>query len=495
MTLLQLGRAARRRWLLVLVAVVLTELATVALTQGQAGWESAQYVSTGKLLLRPSNNTASVTALGERIEVSPSRSRATELWFLDFRHARQILESPQFLERVRRGLVGKMPDLTLDELRTRLLIYPSSLELQRLSQFHEVAQTEGEQELEEELEEQGVADVHTRRRLRMITLSASSNTPRSAEVLANVALFEFMAEARRRASRDYSTRREVLEELLKAAQANAQQANRALAPYMAVDDWGMSSALQRTLSSKSAVAGRIEARRATLAALERRIAEPAPDAVFVEDPEVRRQEQQFNRDQAIFLPDSPLLQLSRARLEAVRGVRAARYRAVLEEDLARQRVELEADLGILRALTEDVEDLRARLGSTAQHKQASRLRYDVAHWEQASLALVRQVYKARVEERQAEANGTLLVMYRPGLGTRAAQEATAGRWAAALVAMLPVGLFAGVVLAGGVDHLWRHRSPVRRIPRELGVPLLVTVPTFSAHRSKEWQAMKKQQGT
>lgn len=495
MTILALLRAVKRRWLLVLFAVVLTELGTLALTQGRPGFESAQFVSTGKLLLRPSNNTATVTALGERIEVSPSRSRATELWFLDFKHARQILESVPFLEKVRGGLSGKMQVLSLDELRSRLLIYPSSLELQRLSAFHETAQVEGEQELEAELEEQGEADVHTRRRLRMITLSASSNTAQSAQILANVALFEFMAEARRRAARDYSTRRQVLEDLLKAAQANSRQASRALAPYADLEDFGMTAALQRALSRKGSLGARITNRQASIAVLERRLTEPVPESLLTEGPAVSARQKQYESDALVFLPDSPLLKLSRERLAVAREQQAAQYRARLRDDLDRLRLQLAADEGVLRAASAEAQELSSQLGSTTQQKKASRLRFDAAHWEQTSLTLVRQVYKARVEERQAEANGTLMVMYRPGLGIRVALEGEKGTWAAALIAMLPVGLFAGTVLAGAVDYLWAHRSPVRRIPRELGAPLLVTVPTFSAHRSKEWQALKRTQGT
>ncbi|GMU52090.1 MAG: hypothetical protein AMXMBFR33_12360 [Candidatus Xenobia bacterium] len=499
MTLPELRRAIRRRWLLVLLTMVAVEyLVTMVrpdLLPGRAKLVVSSYVSSAKLLLRPTSPR--VTAFGRSLDVNPHDSETGELWFTDFRGVQEILEDAEFLAKVSQGC----PGYKAEDIRVRVFAYPSSIGLQDLSSIHEETAREGAVQALEGYEQQMAERLGKRkqRRLQLITLSVAETSPEKAERLARVAVDEFLVAARKRAAGEYTQRREQLEAMMlqNRRQTEAELKKfRQLGGAVAAENAALDGPLHKQLIALGARRAAVTIERATLAS---RLADlkasqqPNNTGVFPTYSYVVQKSQDHELEllalAKIYKPDDPILVDAQNRRNAFQAL----ITQASGDLLASEWSEAESSLrGLDRELARLEEEIAAIQRKIPNDTRASALRQSVLRlklWDATRLELIGATYRARLQERQAEAQGTLVMLQRPQLGSLAAgPRASSG---AALIAMLPVGFFLGVVLAGMVEKYYQVSYAADKIASQLGIELLAAVPGHPRGRSRSWLAWKR----
>jgi hypothetical protein len=483
--------------------LVVASCESLVVAMPKASWvpSSKVYTSVGKLLIRPVSSA--VIAFGQRVDVNPNQSLANQLWSIDFRFVREVLMDQGFLRSVLDRLSGRVPGMTPEILRSRIMAEPTVLSSEKMLEHFKAREkgTEGSDEGSDD-------SSGTRQRLQIISISATGETPEVARVLASSVMHGFLIEARRRSSEDYTRVRELLDAQLHTNQAQLARMDKSLlnltgtvsAQERSSEEAGVEQEIRLIETEKATIRGRVLqleqqvrlARQPTLRieASQNAVngssgpvdldqnggADRAPKSIVPEDASTARVE--LASAEAIYKPNSHLMQPVRERVAQLEHFQASkdRYRSGAEvADLSHGIVSLEKNLAGLNVTQAH---LSALLTSPAQAAKLRRMESAEEQVQQATLALVPQVYNARIQEHQAQSRGSILIIDEPQPGVlvvgRVNREAD---WTPAIV-MVPIAAFVGVVLVSLVDRLYVSIPLGLQLSDALEVPILAVLPSL-----------------
>ncbi len=477
-----------RRWLLALLILLAFE--ALLLRRIPRTVEGDLYVSSARLMVRPSS--ASVIAFGNKVDVSATDSSGIDLWFLDFEMVRAILADREMLARI----AARVPEMSAQDIQNRIVAYPSALSFEDLSNIHEDSQVAGaEQAVQAYQDEMTYLYGKPVQTLRLVTLSISGDNPEQARALAEATTEEFLAAARAKAAENYTRRREQLEAMLEDSLKQARKAEEKLAKKS-------SNILEKGSpdSSNEVLLRYLESRKASLLAqrfsLEAHLSR-LEDAGQVDlSPSLKAGQAQLHKAELevamlerTYLPDDPLVSLSKERRESF-GQLVGQMQVELHQQVSSgDTMSLDGVNLELSQVQAEIDAIEAGRPDLKQLREAKMDQFRFDQWETNKLDLITRTLQARVQERQAQAQGTMIVLEHPQPGTLARVTRVAN-WVTP-VAMFPVGCFLAVWGAVLVDRLRRARYGADRVAAGLGLELLAALPPHPRGRANQWRRWKR----
>jgi hypothetical protein len=502
--LLSLQFAVRRRFALFLLVSCAVAAFPVWLGRGQRISKQLQlqqnYLSTGKLLLRPSSQK--ITYLGSKVDINPLRNRTNQMWFQDFDSVRKILTEEKFLKKV----LARTPasaGLNVEMLKTKIFAYPSSLNTETLSELFEM----NAQEISGRSQEGGVeefqeseSEVNKRFSLQLITITVSGSSPEESEQLAKSVIDEFLKETRRQSAQEYSRKCKTLEEL----RDRASQQLAKVSLLLKQNAGGISP--EQRLDLQVSLGRQLNSLQGRLAGLQGELAARLPDTQLVKkkrqgpgvakagvdaavENKVTALRARLLAEQAIYQPDSQTIRTTESLLQNLEQLQldSTQKRDAIQ-DLKYAIFEKAAKAEIAR-LQSEILDIVQVLGDPKENYEASKLRRTQDYWENAAMAIGPQLYQARLEERQALARGSLVVIQKPFLGFSSSAARQVTPWTVGFVAFLPIAGFVGVTLCLLVDQFHRRRKLEYQLSR-LHLPVWGRVATLPSATSQSWNEVK-----
>lgn len=502
--LLSLQLAVRRRFAVFVLSTCFFAAFPVWLGRGQLASLQQQflknYLSTGKLLLRPSSQK--ITYLGHQVDITPLRNRTNQMWFQDFDSVRKILAEEKFLKKV----IARMPastGLNVEQLKSKIFAYPSSLNTQTLSELFEMNAQElssGSQEGAVEEFEDSEDERKRRYSLQLITITVSGTSPEESEHLAQIVIDEFLKETRRQAAHEYSQKCRTLEELrdralqqlAKVSQLLKQKAG-GISPEERLD---LQVSLGRQLNSlqgrMAAIQGDLAARLPETQVKKKKRLQPDQAKTGVDatlDSKLSALRSRYLAEQAIYQPDSQTLKSTESLLQTLEQLQletTEKHDAVQEQRYAIFEKAAQAEIARLQS---EIQDIVQVLGDPKENYEASKLRRTQEYWENAAVAIGPQLYQARLEERQALARGSLVVIQKPFLGFSSSATRQVTPWGVGFLAFLPVAGFVGLTLSFVVDQFHRRRKLEYQLS-QLNLPVWGRVATLPSATSQSWNEVK-----
>ena len=503
MTIADVWSALCRRRLLVILTILFMELGAHTRVHSMMFIfrGAPSYVSTGKILLRPTS--ARVKAFGEHIEVNPTQSSTNQLWFMDFRYIREMLLDEKFLRRVLDDVPDHPASLTVAVLQSEIVASPMSLRREQLDVFYLAEAQEGRVNADQELEDQSVKSMEKEDRnrgmLQLISISVRSSTPELAEKLAKALVNDFLGEARQRAAREYTEQREALEKHYQTAQANQQRIEAILLTRTGTASPNVRSKaeievlveIDKLESSKLSKQGVIDELRRDSSEIAKSMAEesnglkPAatdgPVGVKI-SAELVGARAQYSSDLAVYRPDNPFLEDEKKNLERLQGLQTSVNKDSRKSSLQDKSARIATVEAEIHKIDLRLKELHATQATSAEQQELNRLERAEQQWENTMLTLVPQVYRSRVLERQAEARGSLILIDQPQSGFLSSTTLRQTPSYVPMLATLPLGTFASILLALLVDALHRRAGIPHRLARRIDAPIWGSVPTFEKRR-------------
>lgn len=449
------------------------------------------YVSSARLMVRPSS--ASVIAFGNKVDVNATDSSGIELWFLNFDMVRAILADREMLARI----AGRVPGMSPQDIQNRIVAYPSALSFEDLSNIHGDSQTAGaEQAIQAYDDEMTYLYGKPVQALRLITLSITGDDPEQARALAQAATDEFLEAARAKAAESYTRKREQLEALLDQSLEQARKAEKKLAAgsEKIIDRGSSDSSSEVLLRYLESRRGSLMAQRYTidsqLSRLEQAGQFETSPSVSLGKTQLQKADLEVSILQQTYLPDDPAVLESVERRESFEhlvGEMQVELREQMRSGNSISAEGIEAELAQINAEIAAIESTRPEL---KELRRAKMDQYHFEQWEKSKLDLITRTLQARVQERQAQAQGTLIVLEHPQVGTPA-RVTRAASWVTP-VGMLPVGCFFAIWGAVLVDRLRRARYGADRVAAGLGLDLLAALPPHPRARASQWRKWKRE---
>lgn len=504
MTLIDVWHAVRRRWLLFAIIAICLESSVYVKPHLLLGVQSRVYVSSGKLLLRPVSSA--VQAFGERVDVNPGSSVVNQLWAMDFKYIRDMLLDDKFLEKVITKLPRTPQGLTAQSFQGSILAMPTVLNSSQLSHYLETASEGGKEQADSNAQVEADKGSGGKAQMQMISISVRADDPETARMLDHVLIEEFLKEARSRASEDYTRVRELLERQFDRDQANLTAAERALSSsagtQSGVDRVQVESDIQNHIelaeterrgledqleklqevvrssklpearqgSSQSTSANSTSSR--TQKRSEPSISETLADARF-----------RLMAEESIYQPDSRNLRAVRDHVKELEILQKHSGSARTNSETSDSKVRIVAIRLSLVRVDQTIKKLQALLPSKEKLASIEHLESSERQWQEGVFALIPQVYKARILERQAQRRGSLVLIDEPQAGIQMTGYRTAVLNQSRVLAFLPIALFAALLVATLVDRFHSAGSQWSEWSSALEVPVLAVLPQFSGSAS------------
>lgn len=489
MKVIDLWLAARRRWLFIFVFFFVAESFVFVLGGGFAPAKNHRdsiYYSSAKFLLRPS--TLQFSAFGGKMGSNPTRNQITDTWFQDFDSVRAILLEKSFLEKISSRMGKGNAPVTPEELRIRVFAYPSAINISDAANFLELESTPDNQDELEDFEK-SQEELRKRRALQMINLTISGPTPESSQELARIIVEEFLEEMKNRAAKDSISRRVALEDLAKRTQGQILRLKNAL--KKSHGKLSAAELLDLQESFQDEVQRLDNARAQLLASIhapEPLVGNANPGSVV--DPRLATARLDVAAGSRIYQTDSQNL---RPYVEHLKAMEKLRDRLGQDFERARQvqnnsiRRSKEQEAG---RLANEIEKLESLLGGREEMKDIVKLDFALHHWEENYLALIPQLFRARLEERQALEQGSLVLTQKPLPGIVSAAVAESTQALVATLAFIPIVSCFSVVLALFLDYFHRSRAVASQL-ESLGIPILGIIYTFPREESQPWKDLRR----
>ncbi|MGE0495673.1 MAG: hypothetical protein AB7S38_41090 [Vulcanimicrobiota bacterium] len=523
---------ALRRWKLVLVLVFVLSFIPLYKMAKKKGPQQGPttYVSTAKLMVRPERGDLIV--MGDQTGPDAGASQTTDLWFQDFDQVREILREPSFASGVMEHLPTKIQGLDADSLAGRMAVYPRSVSLDQVSLMQEQAKEQGAALLDSKFEQvegpmgapikretslwvwlvnQEAADPYTfevddyragvtqqKRMLEMIVLTSMAQTPEDAKSQLIGIVAQFLDEARKRVSKEFTQRRVTIEGLVEDARKRSERAEKLLRGLPAEEPelLGEVNRLQSEVARYQSELRLVEAEADAIADYMREGGElpgnVSSQAVNLMAREVSQRVVELAALEDTFTPESRRVQDAKRHLARLKELEMATARSSAESLLGEKETHAEALRINISSSSNELEAARARLHALMQvTRDRSQLLREAQIWHTNYLNLMGKLYVARIEEQQSLEKGTLFVLEEPhdGVLLQTPQAVAAPVWKALSVVPLCMLLSVGAVVV--IEALRKYFDFSARVENMLDTQVIIEMPALPRRFVRDWDIKKK----
>ncbi len=339
----------------------------------------------------------------------------------------------------------------------------------------------------------------------LFQISATAATPGLARDLATAVMEEFVAYVEELSAREFANTRKFLEGLVLEARGKVEDTENKLFTIVAArelsdDDRQIALAQSDLESQRSKLREQLaqaEAENEAVAAYLNGGSSVAPWSVLKEEGAmIRPLEQAVSASRlelinlaAIYQPDTDIMREEVAKLGRVQGLYTSKLREA-SSALAREKsAEITNYRNRLNQIDTQLLQLRTRMLSLKEKREVARLERQLTTWDENRLALIRQLYQARVLEQSSRRHGAISILERPGPGRlpRDKRLPTLGR---SLAVGIPFALVFSVSMIALVEYTSSSLRLLPRIEESLDLPVLAVIPVLPADLATRWERIK-----
>lgn len=459
----QLKNAVKQRKWFLLICFLVTLAISVLIPQG--GTEKI-YVSQAKVLLTPPTSTGAQDAPRD----------LNRWWFTDEATLKELVDSEELL----RHVIARLKlDMEWTELKEKVTLSAANVDAPGGFRW-------------------GMSNS-------LFQIAVESSTPELSKKIADVVVEEFVSSIQDLSAREFANTRRFLEDLVREAKQNAEKTENKLLAITTrrdtkTDERDLAvqiSELERQKLSLREQLAKLGAEQSAVNSYLDGGSNTPPWALLKEDGALRNLEQTVaeNRIKLVeasqyYTQDSPEVRAQSEKLAKVQGLydeqmsRAAR--SVVDDK--------SAEAGALEAQLSSVESQIAKLRATQltpnERREVAKLERELNVWEENRLALVRQLYQARVVEQSSRRQGAISILQRPTLGV-VPRDGHLPSLIKSLALGIPFSLVVSLALLLLVDFVGRSLQLLPHIEETLQAPILVVVPKYPREITEEWDRIKK----
>ncbi|GMU52083.1 MAG: hypothetical protein AMXMBFR33_12290 [Candidatus Xenobia bacterium] len=335
-----------------------------------------------------------------------------------------------------------------------------------------------------------------------ITVSASE--PQLSREIATVVVEEFMTSIQDLSAREFANTRRFLEDLVREANQNAEKAGSKLAAITSKrnttsDERDVMSTLNELEAQRLSTREQLTKLEAEQDSVNSFLGDPAgtpPWSLLREQGAIQNLEQTVAENrvklaeaQQYYTPDSPEVREQTTRLEKIQQLYTAQVVKAAQSVVSEKSTQSGALQSQLAQIEEQIDNLRATQLTPEERRDVAQLERELAVWEENRLALIKQLYQARVVEQSSRRQGAISILLRPTDGVLPRDKRLPS-----LLRSLAVGIPFALVVSLGLlilaDFMSRSLQLLPRVEEALEAPILVVVPRFPKGFSEEWDMVK-----
>ncbi len=459
----QLRNAVKQRKWFLLICFLVTLVVSVLIPQG--GSEKI-YVSQAKVLLTPPTSTGSQDAPRDM----------GRWWFTDEATLKELVDSEELL----RHVIAKLKlEMEWSELKDKVTLSAAGVDAPGGFRW-------------------GMSNS-------LFQITVESTSPEMSKKIADVVVEEFVSSIQDLSAREFANTRRFLEDLVREAKQNAEATENKLLGITTKRDTKTDerdiatqiSELERQKLSLREQLAKLGAEQAAVNSYLSGGSNTPPWTLLKEDGALRSLEQTVaeNRIKLVeasqyYTPDSPEVRAQADKLAQVQSLydeqMSKASRSVVDEK-GNESGALEAQLSSVES---QISKLRATQLTPNERREVAKLERELNVWEENRLALVRQLYQARVVEQSSRRQGAISILQRPTLGVQP-RDGHLPSLLKSLALGIPFSLVVSLGLLLLVDFVGRSLQLLPHIEETLQTPILVVVPKYPREITEEWDRVKK----
>lgn len=461
MDLFRLAAAVRQRKLLFMLCFLLAVAGAILIPRGGT---QVVYLSMGKVLLTPPSGA----------EFGGSVTHVARWWFVDEATLRELATSENLLNKVIQRLKLKT---TWSDLRKDVSL--------------------------------GQATTDTGMRFsssaNLFQITVQADDPTRSKEIATVLIEEFVEYIQDLSAKEFANTRRFLEGLVAEAREKVDDTENRLLSItssreLAVDDRDVLQAQAELENERSKLREQLAVAEAELASVNAYLnggSESPPWQVLKEEGAMIRQlEQAVSQSRlelvdlnVIYRPDTTVVQEQQQRLSRVQGMYEAQLRQASEAVARDKSAEVAQFSSRLATLDDQLANLRTKKLTLKEKREVAKLERQLNVWDENRLALIKQLYQARVLEQASRRQGAISILERPTEGYIPKDKRLPS-----LMRSLAVGIPFGLVFALSVVVLVEYAtSSLRLLPRieeSLDLPTLAVIPVLPDDLAQRWERIK-----
>jgi capsular polysaccharide biosynthesis protein len=464
---------ALQRWRWTVMVVAVTSFALVALAPSNDGNIVTQYLSESKILLTPPSGNISARGGQGVVGVDMGQS-----WFADPTVLTELLQSEELLTRVAEGSGSK---LTWNSIREMVQVEPLS---------------------------QGAQGI------KLFKLSVTAADPKESQKVTRLITEEFATYVQELSAREFASTRKFVEELVVEAEQRRMQAEEKLMAvrekYLgAPSDAEVSSKQNGIESQRLTVSQQIPALQAEVEALKAYLdgqtASP-PWAVLNTgdtagangslEAQVSENRLKLAQLREIYTEENENVVVAKARLARSEELYQQGLKEYVTSLYNSKTLELQQLVAREQTLSTQLNQLLSSQMSPDDRRALQKLERELTVWEENHLALLQQLYQARVVEQSSRRQGSVNILEQPRPGQPILeQDAVAGSSRAKKMAMaIPFCLILGCAAALLREYLSSSLKLRPRIEETLELPVIAVIPATPSELTIEWERFKRPLG-